>query len=209
MRAHMGLKQAGLKVELREVSLKSFPVEMLQLSDANTVPVLVLPDGIVFSESWDILKWALEENDPDNWLGNNHAFLAAAERLVESNDFTFKVNLDHYKYADRFPEHSQHYYRAQCEEFIRQLESALATNNFLLTDRVTVADIAVFPFVRQFSMVEREWFAGSPYVQVRHWLARLMDTELFRSVFSKHDTWQQGDPPVFIGITQYQDITNS
>ncbi len=198
MRAHMGLKKSGLKIELREVNLKEMPDEILKVSTKKTVPVLVLPGEIVFDESWDILKWALDQKDPDNWLGENKQFLLDAEMLVETNDFSFKNDLDLYKYADRFPEHSEEHYRHACEEFIKELEAMLSVNNSLLADQLTIADIAVFPFVRQFSLVDKSWFDQSPYTNVQQWLENLINTKLFQNIFQKHNNWQDGDSTIYI-----------
>ena len=49
------------------------------------------------------------------------------------------------EYAGRLPEHNQEHYRQACEEFIEELED-------MLGDRLSLADIGVFPFVRQFSL---------------------------------------------------------
>ncbi len=198
MRAHMALKVSAQTVELREVELSNMPEEALSVSEHETVPVLVLPDGKVIDESWDIVKWALQQNDPDNWLGTDNEFLLDSEILIETNDFSFKEDLDHYKYADRYPEHSADYYRHACEEFIEELEDMLNDNTFLLSDRITMADIGVFPFVRQFSLVDKEWFEQSRYVRVKAWLDKLIDSELFQDVFQKHELWKSGDSPIYI-----------
>ncbi|HHJ34431.1 MAG TPA: glutathione S-transferase, partial [Gammaproteobacteria bacterium] len=163
-----------------------------------TVPVLLLPDGDVFDESWEIVKWALSQNDPDNWTGDNDEYLLEADILIETNDFSFKVDLDHYKYADRYPEHTPEHYRIACERFIEELEDLLANNDYLLTDRPTLADIGVFPFVRQFSLVDKVGFERSPYPEVRNWLTGLLESELFRQTFQKHKTWEPGDEPVYL-----------
>jgi glutathione S-transferase len=198
MRAHMGLKNAGLKIQLREVDLNAMPEEALSISAKATVPILVLPDENIIDESWDILKWALELNDPDNWLGENKQFLQQAEMLVETNDFSFKNDLDHYKYADRFPEHSEEHYRSACEEYIEELEDMLAETSYLFSDQITIADIAVFPFVRQFALVDKNWFEQSPYPDVQRWLDSLVNTVLFQNVFQKHANWQNGNPTVYL-----------
>ena len=160
MRAHMALKYSGLKIELREVNLKDYPDQAREISPKETVPVLQLSDGSVIDESWDIVKWALQQNDPDSWMGKDNTHLLDAEMLVETNDFSFKEDLDHYKYADRYPEHSAEHYREACEEFIEELEEMLAENNFLLSDQPSLADISVFPFVRQFSLVDKSWLSN-------------------------------------------------
>ncbi len=198
MRAHMALKYTGLKVELREVDLKDMPAEILTISAHNTVPVLLLTDGTVIDESWDIMKWALTHNDKENWLGENNAYLLDSEMLVESNDFSFKNDLDHYKYADRFPEHSQEYYRRACEEFIEELDVMLEGKAYLLADQLSLSDIAVFPFIRQFSLVDKNAFEQSPHSNIKQWVETLSNTALFQGVFQKYPTWKAADTPIYI-----------
>ena len=198
MRAHMALKYSGLKVELREVDLKNMPDEALLKSAKATVPILVLADGSIIDESWDIMKWALAQNDPDNWLDEANDNLLAAEILTETNDFSFKADLDHYKYANRYPEQSEEYYRVACEEFIEELEDMLTENKFLLTNKLTLADISVFPFVRQFSLVNKVWFNQAPYPKVQRWLDTLVNSDLFQHIFQKHDVWKAGNSAIYI-----------
>jgi len=198
MRAHMALKQSGIKIELREVKLSNMPVEALALSPESTVPILALPDGSVFTESWDIVKWALTQNDPYKWLGDNNEHSLNAEILIEANDFSFKDDLDRYKYADRFPEYSEEHYRAACEEFIEELEEMLSENHYLLANKISLADIGVFPFVRQFSMVNKEWFDSTPYPKVQNWLQNFIDSELFQVIFHKHETWNSNATTIYL-----------
>jgi glutathione S-transferase len=194
----MALKYAAIKVELREVELSNYPAQAAEISSKATVPVLQLPDGTVIDESWDILKWALSQNDPENWSGEDNEYALDAEILIETNDFSFKEDLDHYKYADRYPEHSEEEYRQACEEFIGELEEMLSEHRFLLADKLTLADIGVFPFVRQFSLVDKEWFDTSPYPNVQQWLNRLINSELFQQVFQKHEIWHEDSPVAYI-----------
>ena len=198
IRAHLALKVSGIRIELRDVKLNDIPEAALKISPKATVPILVLSDGTVMDESWDIVKWALEQNDPDNWLGENSSFLADAEMLIEINDFSFKKDLDHYKYADRHPEHSQEYYRQAGEEFIEELEDGLTGNQYLLGEQLSLADIGVFPFVRQFSLVDKDWFDQSPYPGVQQWLDRLISSMLFQQVFQKHELWRPGDAAIYL-----------
>ncbi len=198
MRAHMALKQTGIKIELREVKLSDMPEDALSKSPEATVPILVLPDGTVFTESWDIVKWSLTQNDSGKWLGDDNEHSLDAEILIETNDFSFKEDLDHYKYADRFPEHNQEHYRKACEEFVEELEEMLTDNNFLLADQLSLADIGVFPFVRQFSLVNKEWFDSAPYPKVQKWLDGLISTELFNHIFQKHELWKDDNAVIYI-----------
>jgi glutathione S-transferase len=101
MRARLALQYSRVKVELREVDLKDKPDEMQSLVKNATVPILQLTDGSIIEESWDIIIWAIRQNDPDLWLGDDESYLFESEMLIEMNDYSFKIDLDHYKYADR------------------------------------------------------------------------------------------------------------
>lgn len=181
MRARMALRYAGISVETREVVLGDKPRHMLAVSPKGTVPVLVLPDGKVIDESLDIMAWALAQQDPDGWLTDNRLF----QELITENDGSFKRALDQYKYATRFPEQSAEVYRQQGERFLARLEALLSEHAYLLSEKLTQADVAIFPFIRQFSMVDRDWFAEAPYPHLRQWLAGLLDSELFNAVMQK------------------------
>jgi len=186
MRARLAIAYSQQHVQLREVILKEKPPEMLQLSPKGTVPVLQLNNGDVLAESVDIMAWALSQHDPDNWLaGDIHGMLA----LIDKNDFEFKANLDKYKYADRFPEQRAVDYRAQCEYFLVRLEQRLSVNHYLFSGQISLADMAIFPFIRQFASVDKVWFEQSPYPQLQRWLASLINSRLFTTIMQKYPIW--------------------
>ena len=198
MRARMALLYSGISVELREVVLRDKPAGMLKISKTATVPVLELPENNIIDESWDIMLWALRKNDPESWLGKNESLLSEAEMLVEMNDYSFKMDLDHYKYADRYPQYPMQHYRSQGEEFLQDLETILKTSRYLLGEKVTVADIAILPFIRQFAFVDKEWFDEAPYEKLQLWLQEFLNDRLFASSMIKYPAWQQGDKAVIL-----------
>jgi glutathione S-transferase len=161
------------------------------------VPVLVTAEGQVIDESIDIAFWALTQHDPDNWYqslsSEQHETMLA---LIENNDGEFKYFLDRYKYADRYPEHSQRYYREQGEKTLTRLEQLLTENGCLLREYWTLADIALLPFIRQFAFVDKAWFDTSAYPRVQAWLADFLESDLFRTVMPKYPQWHEGDEPV-------------
>jgi glutathione S-transferase len=59
MRARLAISSARRTVELREVVLRDKPDAMIEASPKATVPVLILPDGQVIDESFDVMNWAL------------------------------------------------------------------------------------------------------------------------------------------------------
>ena len=196
MRAHMALKYAGLKVILRDVELSDLPAEALAVSAHATVPSLVISENYFMDESWDIVKWATQKNDPENWLGAGNEYLHDAEMLVETNDFSFKIDLDHYKYADRHPEFSMEHYRNEGEVFLLELEERLTASTYLSADCITISDMAIFPFIRQFAHVDKTWFDASPYPKLQRWLQYWLESELFSSIMINVPVWSEGDEAV-------------
>ena len=185
MRARMALRYSGVAVDIVEVSLKAKPAEMLALSGKGTVPVLNA-DGRVIDESLDIMRWALAQNDPQDWLLKNDP--VAAEQiapLIEQNDQVFKVHLNRYKYAERYPEQPMEVYRSEGEVFLRRLDQLLEGRDYLLADHPSLADVALMPFVRQFAHVDRDWFAQTPYRRLQAWLQQLLESDLFTSIMKK------------------------
>ncbi|MGA7749918.1 MAG: glutathione S-transferase [Gallionella sp.] len=198
MRARLALHASGIAVELREVILRNKPESMLAASPKGSVPVLVLPGGNVIDESWEIMLWALRQHDPDGWLGKSEALVNEAAPLIIENDTTFKNNLDRYKYPDRYPELPQMHYRTQAERFVQSLEKRLHASPCLLGDALSIADMGIFPFVRQFAEVDKNWFAHAPYPSLRHWLKNFSDSERFEAVMKKYPPWEPDDIPIIM-----------
>jgi glutathione S-transferase len=191
MRARLALLFAELPVELREIVLKNKPSQMLAISPKGTVPVLQLPEGRVIEESREIMIWALEQNDKQGLL--DAKLIKQANDLLDKNDDEFKHWLDHYKYADRYPEMSQAEYQERGEIFLQSLEALLNKNAYLLGDSISIADIGIMPFVRQFAHVDRDVFYGLPYPKLQSWLQDWLEHPLFKQAMTKFDPWQEGD----------------
>lgn len=188
MRGRLGLAAAGITVELREILLRDKPADMLKCSPKGTVPVLALPGGQVIDESGDVMLWALEQNDPDNWLSQRGASLS----LVSENDEDFKPWLDRYKYFERHPEQPRRYYREQALQILTGWESRLRENDGHLIARAPrLADYALMPFVRQFARSDLSTWNDLPLPLLRAWLTRLENSDLFAVVMRKYPVWNQ------------------
>ncbi|MCL1144815.1 glutathione S-transferase [Shewanella marinintestina] len=190
MRARLGILLSEQSVNLREIVLKHKPEAMLVASPKGTVPVLILPDASVIEESIEIMCWALMQHDPLNLLlSEAPQQQEIAQALIHTNDHSFKPWLDKYKYADRHPDHSEQYYRQQAEVFIAQLESILAKHSQLMGDKVSIADYAIFPFIRQFASVDKFWFDASHYTHLKKWLKFHIESDAFTQIMKKYPTW--------------------
>ena len=184
IRARLALYSMKISHEHREVSLKNKPIELLQISPKGTVPVLQLESGRVFEQSLDIMNWAL--NTPS--LSTKHT------NLIVITDSTFKHALDRYKYPGRYGEEEGINYRDQCESFLRELEAELTP--FLTGETLALPDMAIFPFIRQFAMVDPDWFAAQNYPRIKTWLNYFMQSELFHQVMGRYLPWSPGELPV-------------
>jgi glutathione S-transferase len=196
IRARLALAHAGITLELREVLLRNKPPDLLAASPKGTVPVLILPDGSVIEESLDIMHWALSSAGADTWQSPTCS--GNMEQWLTDNDGAFKSMLDRYKYADRHPEHPADWYREQTTGFLERLDSALREHPWLHGERMGFTDAALFPFLRQFAMVDRAWFAASPYRALQRWLDSWLAHDLFVSVMHKYPPWLSGQAPVIM-----------
>ncbi|QRX83514.1 glutathione S-transferase [Glaciimonas sp. PAMC28666] len=187
IRARLAIKASGTPLKMVEVSLRNKPQAMLDCSPKGTVPVLQLQDGTVIDQSLDIMRWALAMNDPLQWLDQDSELAAETAALIAHNDGSFKVSLDRYKYAERFPEFTAADYRAQCELFLSTLNERLALHSYLVHDQPSLADMAIFPFVRQYAHVDKVWFYGpeNPHPHLIRWLDGLTASPLFIAVMEK------------------------
>lgn len=189
MRARLALAVSDADCSLREVKLSAKPEALLTASPKGTVPVLVLPDGMVIDESLDIMRWALAKRDPEHWLdGDDPA-------LIARNDGPFKHDLDRYKYPERHGVDSI-LHRAMGLDFLKELDDRLACSSQLCGPARAITDAAILPFVRQFAGTDLAWFNEQPLPRLRVWLADHVSSELFQRIMLRTAPWSPGDPPV-------------
>lgn len=182
----MAIAVSRTPVRLREIILRDKPDDMVAASPKATVPVLIDNDTIL-EESLDVMRWALAQNDPENWLAD----IEKAGDLINENDGPFKHHLDRYKYATRYEDVDPTEHRTAGFAFLEKLETRLANSAYLCGEARSFADIAIFPFVRQFRIADQTWFDEAPIPNVQRWLSTLMTSDLFLSVMRKYPTWKQ------------------
>lgn len=198
MRARMALYYSGINCQLREVSLKNKPSELIDISPKATVPVIQLPCGDIIDESLDIIHYAIKQNDPEGIDNISAQLRVQINELIESNDSEFAPLLRKYKYFEKYPEDSQEEYRKQIEEeFLEKYEQMLEVNDYLF-GQMSIADIAILPFIRQFAFVDKEWFFRSKYKNLINWLNKTIASDFFENIIlAKHEPWKKGDDIVY------------
>lgn len=213
MRARLAILLAQQPVQLRAITMKDKPEDMLQASPKGTVPVLIIKkerttkdDGFdpthdqVIEESLDIMLWALKRNDPENLLysGSNAEALTEMLNVIKENDQAFKPSLEKYKRAKRFHGDDLEECRLECEPFVQKLEQRLSKHKFFMGDIPSLLDYALLPFIRQFSRVNKAVFAQNNYTHLRAWLRDHLQSRLFSSAMTKYPLWlDSGEVCVF------------
>jgi len=191
MRARMALVQSQQRCIIREIVLRNKPDAMISISPKATVPVLQLENGQVLDESLDIMMWALNQNDPDEWLMPENATVTDMQALIAENDGPFKNHLDRYKYTTRFGDDTDpEYHRHEGAKFLKTLNDRLDHHDQLFGPQSCLGDFAIFPFVRQFANTDRDWFDAHPLPHLQKWLTGHLTSELFQTIMKKWPLWQ-------------------
>ena len=208
MRARLAILLAQQKVQLRAITMKDKPAEMLSASPKGTVPVLILDSDSetenkkkVIDESLDVMLWALNRNDPENLLYSQQKnALPEMLKIIEENDKNFKPNLEQYKRAKRFHGEDEEQCRLQCEPFIQQLEYRLSQHEFLMGPTPSLLDYALLPFIRQFSRVNRQLYLQGPYTHLQRWLSHHLQSRLFSKAMIKYPLWLDNHEECIFGV---------
>ena len=191
----MVLSYMEVSVELREVLLNERPQSLYKISSKGTVPVLLLKDGKVLDESLDIMRWAIKQGEQKLYEDK----LNEQNQLIKYNDTKFKYWLDKYKYHVRYLEHSREYYQRKCSKTLAEYDMRLRENAYLMGDRIRLADIAIFPFIRQCANVDQNWF-NNKYPNLNRWLEIWKQSRLFKSVMMKYNQWRLGDELLIVSF---------
>jgi len=197
MRARMAIKQAGITIRLREVLLRDKPDALFAISPKGTVPVLQCPDGMVIDESIEIMLWACEQHDPKGWM--QHDLTAQLDWIhrYTMQGGPFKKALDRFKYHDRYTENEVQIATATLHEALLLLEKQVQANGFIFKKTSSLADIAIFPFIRQLFKVDMDYFTNQ-FADLYQWLCYFLESELFLMCMEKFPVWveNQGDTEV-------------
>ena len=158
--------------------------------------ILTVFNSNIIHESLEIMKWALNHDDPDLWIFDTEKYQL---EIISIYDNEFKYWLDRYKYYDRFPENNLNYYQNKCDTYLSKLNILLGNNSYILSDHMCFVDVAIFPFVRQFANVNKQYFISN-YKNIYNWLNALIKSKLFLSVMHKYPEYNNEQEPLIINF---------
>ena len=186
MRARMALILASKECELREILLKDKPDQMLQASSKGTVPVLEFPDKVI-DESLDIISWAMQSP-----VLNVHSYTEAEEiasqELIQLFDSKFKHHLDRYKYSSRYGV-DPFGHQEECKMILENLEAHINPNPWIFGKQISLLDISILPFIRQYKIANPDWFFAQNFTKVIVLLNYFEKSDLFSRAMQKFELW--------------------
>lgn len=185
IRARLALAVAQQPYQLHEVLLRDKPAALLAASPKGTVPVLVLQGGSVLEQSLDVMCWALQRNDPADWLRPASGTLEEMLALVGDCDTHFKPLLDRCKYPQRYPDINPAQSRDAAQTWLAGWNDRLSDTGHLHGGHTTLADAAIFPFVRQFAAIDPIYWSAQPWFHLQAWLEDWMQLPMFTETMQK------------------------
>ncbi len=203
IRARLAIYFSKIKVEIREVSLSSKPSEMLKISTKGTVPVLHNNDCII-DESLDVMYWALDKSDHKDLLKPYKEDKRFVESFINEYDTDFKNNLDKYKYSSRYKNNENFfgkiYHRDIAFTILLKLNKQLKLKDslYIYKESLSILDISIVPFVRQFRIADTIWFDNNDKIfYVKRWLNNILNSNFFSSVMHKYKIWDRGSEKIY------------
>ena len=206
IRARWALLNTNQVVELREVELKNKPIELIQISKKATVPVLKTTLNKVIDESLDIMIWSLKKSDMHELFGgDNNDKSQEIFSLIETNDKIFKYHLDRFKYASRYNLEELETHRAAGMKILVSLNNRLKECSsrgkplFLVNAKESLADWAIWPFLRQFRIADITKFDQNKEIEcLRSWLNYFFSHKKYPIVMKKNEPWSNKSEPLFL-----------
>ena len=183
----------GLSYEIVEEPLREWTPWMKEWSFAHNerarVPVLryVLDEGVekVMPESNEMnLFLDLVDEQPKFTPVMGSVAYEDMQKWFEWCAKEFKPMIDLYKYGVNltFDVEAHVFHTIELRKLVRKLEDTLKDEKYLIEDRLTLADIAIIPFVRQIMRTREGEFDFVPYPSVYAWTQSIIETNWFNDV---------------------------
>lgn len=202
IRARMALGFARIDHIHREINLKDKHPLFLQVSPKGTVPVLEIKNKqLVIDESYDIVKYALEQNLPKNWSSNAVLKKKDSQALYQNLCNSAIPAIRKIKYAENTKE--------ICQSTILAINNYLETINALLKSQhylqqePSALDILIFPNLRQLMIHDPDWLKRYRFDNVDRWMNTWTQHPLFKKIFITQPVWEESQAPIIINHEEH------
>ena len=206
IRARWAILKCGIEVIIREIDLKQKPKELFEISSKGTVPVLKTAQGEIIEESMDIINWAIENSSPNQPFKNNFKTSSRKiKNIIDQNDMSFKYHLDRFKYSNRYSNINKAFHKEEALKIIYEWNSLISKSvekgykGWIMEDSESLADWAIWPFVRQYLIAEPSLFdKNNDLHSLKKWLAYYIDQKSYIIVMNKIKRWEKDSKPIFL-----------
>ena len=156
------------------------------------------------------MNWALKRNDPLNLMDPIVKNEEDTMCLVNIIDTQFKYHLDRYKYSSRYCDNLNKLtptdHRNEAVKILNHAENILQKSqaNWFYNNKLSFADIAIFPLIRQFRIPDMDWFDNKMnHKSLIQWLHKMLELNIFKAVMKKYEIWHPENKNTFFGTNQH------
>lgn len=189
IRVRMVLEEKAIPYQLIEEDLGNLSSELLALHPEGRVPLLIVRGTnarqVIYQSN--IITEYLDEAFPENPLMPPPPSERAEIRLwTYWCDQIFKPDLDMYKYETKglAPTELRNLLD-RLESHLNQWELQLGKSQYLIGNSMTLADIHLFPFARQFFAIKPTYPELGKYPRLAQWLDKIINRPSFSRVIQK------------------------
>ncbi len=176
MRVRIALHEKEIPFEVVEEDLKNFSQKLISLHPEAKVPVLVHANRVIY-ESAIITEYVNDLPSEQKSLMPEAAGEKAEVRLwTYWCNYHFKPDLDRYKYGtSRFTEAECLGAEERLRKHLEKIEDRLEKNPWLVGEGFSLAEVHLFPFVRQLSRIQPTPHFLVGFQSVLKWRDQLSD----------------------------------
>jgi glutathione S-transferase len=191
----MVLEEKGIAYERREENLAELSEELLSMHPEGRVPLLVHETAqgkeVIYQST--VITEYLDEVFPGPKLMPLDPVLRARARLwTYWCDTLFKPDLDLFKYEFPKKGEARTLKEEECTDLLKRLyemlehwDGALKSGQYLLGQEMTLADIHLFPFARQFTKLTPAFPGIEKFTHLQAWLVKMVARPAFDRVMAK------------------------
>ena len=189
MRVRVVLEEKNIPYQVREEDLGNRSNELLAMHPQGKVPLLVHILGDlkhVLYQSTIITEY-LDELMPQNLLMPKSAIMRAKVRMWSYwCDTIFKPDLDLFKYKfSTLTNEESLLLKKRLNDYLSMWDKSLKEELFMIGNDITLADIHLFPFARQFLSAKVNFPGIENYQYLAKWLERMVNRPSFINAMKK------------------------
>lgn len=176
MRVRIALHEKGIPFEIKEEKLNHFSQELKDLHPEAKVPLLIHGERVVYESA--IIAEYIDDLAPERVpLMPKDAGERSEVRLwTYWCNHHFKPQLDRFKYgSSRFKEEECIGAEEKVKASLVKIENRLLTSTWLVGQEFSLADINVFPFVRQLFRIQPTPTFLEEFPKISQWYFRISE----------------------------------